>query len=419
MSDGSRVLKRLTETIGIDPETVGEGRLAQAVARRRAELGLKDDAAYLRRLDERPEEFRELVELVVVQESWFFRDDRPFRLLAETFGGAARDFRSGPVRVLSIPCAGGEEPYSIAIALLESGLPAEKIRVLGVDLSDRAVERARLGRFGRNSFRGKPSAERRAFFHERDGQYELRPEVRALVEFRTGNLVDPALLADEAPFDAIFCRNVLIYMTPEARRRSMANLDRLLAEGGLLFVGHAEAGARSDARFRSHADAGAFAFVRGAPEPATAPAPPSPIRKAPKTTALARRANASVPAVPIETAATFLPHPAMPPARKPLLDEARALADEGRRDEAIALCEKALHEAGPRAEVFHLLGVLHQSGGDCERAFEALSRAAYLDADHDEALLALALLAERRGDRGAAAGYRRRADSARRRKEAR
>jgi chemotaxis protein methyltransferase WspC len=91
-------------------------------------------------------------------------------------------------------------------------------------------------------------------------------------------------------------------------------------------------------------------------------------------------------------------------------------ADQGRSADAAALCEQSLREAGPSAPAFFLLGMIRQSEGDATAAEALFQKTAYLDPQHDEALLALALIAERRGDSGAASGYRRRAARAHRRK---
>jgi chemotaxis protein methyltransferase WspC len=101
-----------------------------------------------------------------------------------------------------------------------------------------------------------------------------------------------------------------------------------------------------------------------------------------------------------------------PPAAASLLEQASSLANRGCTDEAIALCEHDLRLRGPSAAAFHLMGMIRQAAGDRRRAEDCFRKAVYLDPGHDEALLALALCAERRGDAAAAAGFRRRAERA-------
>ena len=212
------VERLLAERIGLDPSSVGEGLIARGVHARMTALGLRSRADYERALLDRGDEVQALVEEVVVPESWFFRDDRPFQVLASfARSGWLTNPSRPPLAALSIPCAGGEEPYSIAMTLLEAGLPVDRFRVNAVDVSARALARAIAGVYGSNSFRGADSPLRSTYFREQNGAFTLGLAVRSSVRFHLGNLLDPSLFADRPPFDAVFCRNVLIYLDDEAR----------------------------------------------------------------------------------------------------------------------------------------------------------------------------------------------------------
>jgi len=229
-----------------------------------------------------------------------------------------------------------------------------------------------------------------------EGRFALAPPVRASVRFRRGNVVDADLLSGELSFDAVFCRNLLIYLTPEARARALSSLARLLVPGGLLFAGHAEALSVHDPRFRPAGPGEAFAFrVGGAPEAGE----PPPMAAAPRPVRIPKAHRA--PAPPRGDA------PAVPPEPSRLPEVAR-LADTGRLDEALALSEEEV-AARPEAGGYFLLGVIRRARGEDELAEEAFRRVLFLDERHRDALLHLALLAERRGDAARAAGYRRRA----------
>ncbi len=400
----------LEERIGLDPATVGRELIEHALRRRaaaRGAAGLQDYMAALRGNDE---ELTELIEEVVIPESWFFRDGRPFVRLQEY----AREFcgrtRTAVLRALSIPCAGGEEVYSIAIALLEAGVPTERFIVEGVDVSGRLVERARRGIFRRLSFRGDELALRQRYFREHPDGWELDPGIRDRVTFAQGNLLNPNDLLDRPAYDVIFCRNVLIYLTPSARERVLAHLEQLLAPRGLLFVGHAETLPLLPPRFTADADRGSFAFTR-APAVRAAPAEPT-----------AARPKVSPP--------RSAPTPPAPPPR-PMhaatsvsaavgendLDRAARLADERQYAGALEACARSLREQGPSARVFFLQGMIFLALGQSNPAAESLQKAVYLDDGHDEALLALALIAQGRGDAEGAARLRGRAERARRRRE--
>jgi chemotaxis protein methyltransferase WspC len=459
------VERLLAERIGLDPSSVGEGLIARGVHARMTTLGLRSRDEYERRLLDRLDEVQALVEEVVVPESWFFRDDRPFEVLANLArSGWLAELNRPPMAVASLPCAGGEEPYSIAMTLLEAGLPGDRFRVDAVDVSARALARAIAGVYGPNSFRGSGSALRPAYFREQGGAFTLDLAVRSTVRFHLGNLLDPALFADRPPFDAVFCRNVLIYLDEEARARAFATLGRLVADGGLLFLGHADRLDQPDGSpFVPTGDKGSFAHRKGgagkgqsssrkktdssplvdgkarkakpppAPSPSTRRGPgggpslsPSPLVGEGWGGGLHdQRSRESVSSA-VKGGATS-PHPNPPPqggrgtegkgrgktpneSSDSFLDRASSLADLGRYDEATALVEGSIREGGASARAFFLLGLIRQAAGDRERAEAHYLKAIYLDAQHDEALLALALLARRKGDVAAEAAYRKRAE---------
>lgn len=458
----------LTRRIGLDPVSLGPRLIHRAMERRMAELGIADLAEYAARVVESEAEQQALIEEVVVPESWFFRDERPFRRLAEHvrqrwIGAPWR----APLRALSIPCAAGQEPYSIAITLREAGLSARRFHIDAIDVSARLLEIARRGVYSANAFRNRgqglrvrgqksgsrgektvspneePTAPRLSssfltsepyslsqyFRPHGPSGYEVDPTIRATVRFLQANVLDPALLADAPPYDVVFCRNLLIYLEPRARASLIATIDRLLTTDGLLFIGHADRldvpGAASP--FVAIGEPGCFAYRRidRLSNPPFEPAsdwplllslpmpPPALMRPEPSS-------FTSLPGPTPERAAEAATTEAGPDAGPPrpasvlpsLLDQAAELANRGRHTEAIAACEQHLRQKGPGASAYYLMGMICQSTGDRRRAEECFHKTIYLDPRHADALLALALLAERRGDREAAQGFRRRAQRA-------
>jgi len=406
----------LSDRIGLDPSTVGDGLIARGLHARMGILGLLDRAAYEGLLFRSEAEQQALIEEVVIPESWFFRDERPFAVLGQhARAGWVADPDRAPLRALSVPCAGGEEPYSIAITFLDAGLPATRFRVDAVDVSERSLARARAGVYGPNAFRGGRMPGLSSHSRPVPGGMEVVPSVRTSVSFRVGNLLDGGLCSGEAPYDVVFCRNLLIYFDGPARARAFAALDRLLEKDGLLFLGHADRPSELPC-YESAGDKGSFAFRRCRPRPPAEAATRVPAR--PRSIPVPPfPEKATPPPVPLPIAPKKPLEPLISPAR--MLEEASALADQGKYEEATRLGERAIREGGASARGYFLLGIIRQAAGDRAGAEAHLNRAVYLDAQHDEALLALALLARRRGDAAAEAGYLRRAERARSRREAR
>lgn len=398
----------LSREIGLAVRSIGSNALAAAVLVRMEELGIQARAEYAARLEIDAAERRALVEEIVVSETWFFRDEEVFRTLQRHVRGAWQAAHPGRVlRVLSIPCATGEEAYSVVMLLLELGLSPEQFEVVAVDVSERALAVARQGSYGRNSFRGTSAASRRHYFEAAGDELRLVPAVRSAVTFSQGNVLNAYPVWSRAPFDVIFCRNLLIYLDAEARARALDNLKRWLAADGILFAGHAETLDTMDAGLKPLDRAVHFAYVKRGNDaaPARVPAPPQPAPRA-----VPKRQASSAAAKPARAAPLLASVPAASSVDP--LANALDLANRGRVEEAARLCERHLTEQGASAEAYCLLGVVKQAAGDGAAAMECFDKALYLDPRHYEALVHLALLCEQRGDRGRAENLRRRAERA-------
>ncbi len=375
------------------PETV-----ERAVRERLLRLGLGLEA----REDYAPRpgtpEFEALVDLVIVPESWMFRDPAVFATALRFVQHRLLSHPGRQVRVLSLPCAGGEEPYSMAMALARAGMPPAMCRIDALDLSQAALERACLGRYTRNAFRGADLSFRERWFRQDGDEYVIDDALRRYVSFSQGNLLQPAALARTgARYDLVFCRNLLIYFDDAGRAAAAACLQELLADDGLLLSGFAEAPAFCRAGFAPQSlhdtyalQKKAVATVRRRPRPASA-LPPT---------------DAARPMVPVPAPQ---PVPSAAAAVDALLVQARRQADAGRLAKAHQTCQEALALQPELAEAWFLLGMVSECGGQPRAAERHLRRCLYLQPDHYEALCGLALLHELRGDAQDAALLRSRA----------
>jgi chemotaxis protein methyltransferase WspC len=234
-----RIADILKESIGLDVVSVGWSTLERAVTSRMSATSVSDVSTYEQCVRASRAELQALIEAIVVPETWFFRDREAFAVLVRTML-ERRTTQASRVRVLSVPSSTGEEPYSIAMALLDAGLAPEAFQVDAIDVSGEAIARATTGRYGRNSFRGRDLAYRARHFEPVESDYRVSSQVRNQVTFRQGSLFAADVLSDSI-YDAIFCRNLLIYFDRATQDRAVRTLRRRLTSDGLLFVAPSEA----------------------------------------------------------------------------------------------------------------------------------------------------------------------------------
>ena len=390
------------ERMGIDPAALGPNVLARAVEGRMLARGLSDPALYTARLMTEQSERDALAADLAVSETWFFRGGR---ILFERLSGFLADRAStrtagGRIRALSAPCSTGEEPYSLAVAMHERLLTPDEYAIDAVDQSERVLARAAVARYGPFAFREGGTDTRPAYFRRVEEQWELLPHLRAAVRFLPGNLTDPLFLAGERPYDLIICRNLFIYLTPDAKMRAMTNLDRLLALDGRLCVTPAEADRLPPGRFvlEGSTEFGIYRRVGvGSGLHRALDRPAEDLAKTP------------VPDRPVNLARAGVPKDAPAPTPN-TIEAARFFADAGRLNEARAVCEFLVRARATDADSLALLGVIHLAAGRPDEAFDALRKALYLAPDHIEAVSHMMALCERRGDTAHAAALKRRLD---------
>ena len=198
---------------------------------------------YLRYDPAGPREMEELIERITTHETYFFREQYQLEAFSEEILPqlAQRLERQRRIQVWSAGCSTGEEVYTIAMLLLESGLfKGWNIRVMGSDISRKVLATARAAVYGENSFRTTSPQLRRKYFVEANGRWTVRDDVRSLCSFGQLNLVSTERFRVLGPQDVIFCRNVLMYLSQEARHRVVEAFYDRLTPGGFLLLGHSE-----------------------------------------------------------------------------------------------------------------------------------------------------------------------------------
>jgi chemotaxis protein methyltransferase WspC len=410
----ARIAELLKHEMGLDVATIGPNALDGAIRSRLAARGLRDEAQYWSLLQASPQELKELIEAVVVPETSFFRHSESFEALQKfALERVSALPASRVLRVLSVPCSSGEEPYSIVMALLDAGIPATTFEVEGVDISTSVLELAREGAYGRNSFRGQELPFRSKYFETTAEGFRLRQDVKRRVRFLQGNLLDTQFLLGNDPYDFIFCRNVLIYFDAPTQAKVVGTLDKFLLKDGFLFVGPSEAFLLRQCGYVQTREARSFSFRRAASTTQDV----SRIAKpgiAPGTALRTNRPPVKASALKATGTAKPATQPPPNPGKKPDLESAQRLADEGRLDEAARICQAYLAEHGPTAVAHYLFAVLLDAQGKTPQAEEQYRKVIYLDPDHAEALRHLELLAAQKGDIAGAQRFQSRAERAER-----
>ncbi|MFY9269196.1 MAG: protein-glutamate O-methyltransferase CheR [Candidatus Manganitrophaceae bacterium] len=186
---------------------------------------------------------RKVVEAMTTHETSFFRDSAPFEIVQRVFLPEIMNAnqKTRRIRIWSAACSTGQEAYSIAMILCETGLVLGSwdVHILGTDLSDQALEKARAGLYTPHEVqRGLPIHFLKRFFISSPDGWRIDAGVKRWVEFRHDNLISN--YSSLGVFDLIFCRNILIYFDIETKRRVLARIARSLPPRGLLFLGAAE-----------------------------------------------------------------------------------------------------------------------------------------------------------------------------------
>jgi chemotaxis protein methyltransferase WspC len=389
-----RIKEMLKNSIGLNVSTVGTSNFERAVRLRMKALELDDLNLYAARL-RNTNELAELIDEVIVPETWFFRNPASFAALQEYVTSRWKGRALGKkLTVMSVPCSTGEEPYSIAMALDQIGLQPFEYQIDAFDVSHRLLTKAKRGVYGRHSFRNKEDDYRERYFDLVGGTFVLNDRIRNAVNFQQGNLLDKYFGVGGQQYDVVFCRNLLIYFDRDTQNAAMAKLYAMLDDAGMLLLGHAESPDYLRGHFARADYPRAFGYTK-----VTGPA-------------LAQKETVHLPEV--LRAATPAPRrkprqefthtvelkkaDTLPQTDATVLREAARLANRGELREAGILCENYLRENPTSAQAYYLLGLVREGEGKHNLVGELFRKAVYLDPNHYEAMIHLALHLVRYGD---------------------
>lgn len=413
----------LKETMGFSAESIGDSSIERAINQRKDALNLKDTNTYLSLLRKDGDELNELVEEVVVPETWFFRNLAPFESLPSCIQGAneRKEMGNTPLRILSLPCSTGEEPYSIAITLMETGLKENDFQIDAQDISKRALRKARRAIYGKHSFRepGKFNIEK--YFRKTHSGQQLLPIIRDRVNFIRSNVLKDMIIPEPEYYDVIFCRNLLIYFDRKTKKNVLEKIHFMLKPGGTLFVGHAETAEVDKKLFAKINKPKAFAYTKkvlgmnyikeGKNEHTNQLINiyKNLVAITKKDVELSKRISS-----PGKKQAVSRKEK-NPVKKKSIWKAIEKMIEKGRLKGASDLCEKRLKDAPHDAQIYYYLAIVSNIEGGTGAAELLLKKAVYLDPNHHKALSLFCLLAEKRGDKKLAHSLKRRESRARKR----
>ena len=207
--------------------------------------GFRDYYHFLKYNRKKDQELADIMDILTTNETYFFREAFQLKAFTDEIIPQIREakLKSGDrtLRIWSAGCSSGEEPYTIAMLLLEmGGFAGWNVEIVGTDISQRVIQQARKGLYGKSSFRVTDDAYLRRYFTEQDGMHRINDRVRELVTISHLNLLDGNRIALLGRMDVIFCRNVIIYFDQAVRKKVIESFHRTLRDGGYLLLGHSE-----------------------------------------------------------------------------------------------------------------------------------------------------------------------------------
>lgn len=413
----------LKDKIGLHADTVGLSSIERAISHRMSCLRLASISSYYSVLKNSADEFDELVEEVVVPETWFFRNKYPFEALTVCVSTiAAQRVRSAdrePLKILSLPCATGEEPYSIAMALIMAGLGKDDFHIYGIDVSKRAIAKARRSIYGKHSFRESDIDIQDIFFNRISSGYQVVSEVQTLVSFDRANVITDTISPANDYYDVIFCRNLLIYFNKDTQSMVLDKLRQMLKPGGYLFVGHAEGTQVSKQHFDNVDIPKSFAYRKISDHhtynTTNNIGPVNKLKAIYDQLVAVTKKDSLLSNRLISTASEIKSPPGDRIVAAHTWDTVEKLIESGHYDDAASVCEGVLESDPENADGYYFLGLISNLCGSYGGAESMLKKAIYLSPNHQKALGLSVLLAEKRGDVDGAEFYRRRESKARER----
>jgi chemotaxis protein methyltransferase CheR len=338
---------------------------------------------YLTRHQHKRQELQKLLPFLTVGETYFFRYHAHFDALKKFIATELADKGKKRIRLWSAGCSTGEEPYSLAITVMEAFPDWRKrdIRILATDIDNRALKKAREGVYGSWSMRVIEKSYLNRYFNKIGNSYLIREEVKSLVDFSHLNLQTDLFPVSDGEFrelDVIFCRNVMIYFSLATTRRIVEKMAASLVPDGLMFLGHAETLFQISSQFERHTHGGGFYYreKKGQGALLARPLTVAPTVPAPRKP----QQPAGLPGTPLPTPAVAVKvHQAHEPDVEGLFQKAQVLFEAEKFEEASALLADVVRHRPDHTGALVIKGFIKANNGSFDESLKLCQQA--LDVD--------------------------------------
>ncbi|MCO5250580.1 MAG: methyltransferase domain-containing protein [Candidatus Kapabacteria bacterium] len=404
MTDFGEIIKYIESEMGIDTDSIGIISVASAINKHVSQAEL-DNQKFAHLMSD-SNRVQDLINDLTVAETWFFRDSECFKFLKQELSNQRFKYTSSnKLRILSAPSSTGEEPYSIAMLLIDLGFKTTEFDIVAVDINPVSLNKARNGIYGRTSFRSDfANFKQRYFEPTNDNNFTIDSRIKSIPDFRQANIVKSNFLANEAKFDYIFCKNLLIYLNVEARNAVLQNINRLLRSEGVLFAGLSETAYFTRNHFEHVQHDMAFACKQivhsNTSEPTlfTKSNIKTTEKATPKTTKM------------IPKISEKQHHQSQGENKDELYEQLKILANQGSYIDAEQICNELLISDNGDYRALYVMGLISNASGKISEAKDYFHKVLYLHPDHYESLVHTSLIYESSGEHELANIYRERAE---------
>ncbi len=410
------IVGHLQKQMGMNPDAVGFDTMKKAVYTAMLASNLDDLDEYYQLIQSDSQTLQGLIDAVVIPETSFFRDKKPFQVLRNNLHQLYRTLcgKGEPLKILSVPSSTGEEPYSIAMTCLDAGLNYGEFEIHACDISQRVLDVARRGQYSEYSFRGNHTTYQQRYFTAKGHFFQINEQLRASVDFFQGNLIGDQFLSQvEKEFHIVFCRNLLIYFDKPTKCKAISAIESLLHDDGLLVVGHADTAILPSLGYKPFSDQFSFTYVKSHNQQKAV------ITSANNDVLMEKGKQVMAALVAARTDITASPPATIKHSEEAMLSsssigdivqEIEALLLKRDYSQATSCCQDLMKKPGDNGTAHHYLGRIAFLQGEMPVAEKQFKKAVYLQPNDEKALCFLAEISRKQGDDAAALRYQQRAD---------